>query len=305
MRIKTGTLVLLLVATAAPSWADQEDRDIAIANLLSPLGNAVRWTRPTPGYNGGGDEIKQVRERCREAIAEARKAGVRPRDEVRAWDAFAGNPKARVQGKEVIFKFEDAGWYCDDLDKRTAHWDLVLRMDDGKKLAERIPAGLTDTEKKDIAPELVADTYDLARRCKSGLEAERAAGAASIDADGTAVTLADAGAACDAIQAWGDLQKAAYAQKLATLGAKYAAVGIKGDRLDLFVYYDDLEGWYLPGCKSSTMQPKKLKAARALFQWLTDGEGTITIRKFSFKGDKYTITERQFYTEAAAYRGCR
>jgi hypothetical protein len=53
------------------------------------------------------------------------------------------------------------------------------------------------------------------------------------------------------------------------------------------------------------MDPKALKGQKALFQWLTDGNDVITIRKFSFKGDKYTITEKEFLTEGAAYRGCR
>jgi len=84
---------------------------------------------------------------------------------------------------------------------------------------------------------------------------------------------------------------------------KYKAAGIKGKRLELFAYYD-ME-WYLPGCKSSTDDPKKLKKAKKLFQWLTASDGQITIRKYTFKGDNYTTSEKTTYNETQAYKMCR
>lgn len=302
---KTVIALFIVAAAAQPARAiSQDDRDTAISNLLGPLGDAIRWTKPE---GGGGDQIKDIRTRCRDAIAEAKLAGLKPTDEITAWSGFEVNPKATAKpgGKIVTFKFADAGWYCDDLDKRTLHWDLVLRLEDGAYYQKRLGEGMTDDEKNNIAPELVDGTYDFAKRCTTALAAEIAGGATEVDTKNGKIKLADAAPYCDAIQKWGDVQKAAYAVRAEKVGAKYRTVGMKGDRLDLFIYYDDLTGWFLPGCKSSTMDPKVLVKQKALFQWLTGSSGLITIRKFAFTGDKYKITETQFLDEDHAYKGCR
>jgi hypothetical protein len=187
----------LLVTVSSSARANKEDKEIAIANMLSPLGNAVRWNGPSKGWGGGGDEIKEIRDRCREALADAKKAGVKPGDKITAWSGFEKNPKAKVVGEKVVFSFADAAWYCDDLDKRTVHWDLVLRLADGKKLEARVKTGLTETEKKDIAPELFEYTVDIAARCKAALQAELASGATSVEVEGATIALSDAGAICD------------------------------------------------------------------------------------------------------------
>ncbi len=40
------------------------------------------------------------------------------------------------------------------------------------------------------------------------------------------------------------------------------------------------------------------------FVWLEGPQG-YTIRKFTFKGDNYTVSERTYSTQEGAYRGCR
>jgi hypothetical protein len=98
--------------------------------------------------------------------------------------------------------------------------------------------------------------------------------------------------------------KAAAEAKQAKTVALYKKAGIKGARLDLFVEYHPME-WWLPGCQSSTTEPKKMKKAKKLFHWLTDSSGYVTVRTYAFKGDKYKITEKTYDSEAKAYRGCR
>jgi hypothetical protein len=97
---------------------------------------------------------------------------------------------------------------------------------------------------------------------------------------------------------------AAAKAKLEKTVALYKKAGIKGARLALFVEYHPME-WWLPGCTSSTTDPKKMKKAKKLFHWLTDSAGYVTVRTYAFKGDKYKITEKTFDSEAKAYRGCR
>jgi len=99
-------------------------------------------------------------------------------------------------------------------------------------------------------------------------------------------------------------KKAAEKAKYDQTVALYKKAGIKGKRLELFVEYHPME-WWLPGCSSSTTDPKKMKKAKKLFHWLTDSSGYITVRTYAFKGDKYKVTEKTYDTEAKAYRGCR
>lgn len=296
----------LAVLAAVPSVA-RADRDEAIANLLGPLGDAIRWTQPTPGWNGGADEILGVRANCREAIADAKKEGVRPDDEITAWKGFEVNPKAKVSGDKVTVKFKDVGWYCDDLEKRTKHWDLILRVKDAMQWKDKVAAGMTDDEKKNVMPEMVTDAASWATRCKDSLAAEQASGATSIDVDGQTISLTDAGAMCGVLDQYAQQRKAAWQARIDLLGPKYKAAGIKGDRLELFVYYESVgDDWYLAGCKKTVKDPKGLARARVLFQWLgSEDAGDIMVRRFAFSGDKVSITDAHYDTEARAYAGCR
>jgi hypothetical protein len=86
----------------------------------------------------------------------------------------------------------------------------------------------------------------------------------------------------------------------------YKKAGIKGKRLELYVSYGmpDNTGFYAAGCGSTVESLPALKKAKKLFVWLEGPQG-YTIRKFTFKGDNYTVTERTYSTQEGAYRGCR
>ena len=113
---------------------------------------------------------------------------------------------------------------------------------------------------------------------------------------------------CEGLLAWGkdykhknDQARAAAAKAVRD---KYARAGIGGDRLRLFVEYDDVY-WRGKGCEVVD-DLGRLKQATVLFHWLQNGDGTHTIRRYQFKKDKLVKTSsRTFKTEAAAYRGCK
>lgn len=86
----------------------------------------------------------------------------------------------------------------------------------------------------------------------------------------------------------------------------YKKAGIKGKRLELYVSYGppDNTGFYAAGCESTVESLPALKKAKKLFVWL-EGPSGYTIRKFTFKGDNYTVSERTYSTQEGAYRGCR
>jgi hypothetical protein len=86
----------------------------------------------------------------------------------------------------------------------------------------------------------------------------------------------------------------------------YKKAGIKGKRLELYVEYGMPEntGFYAAGCESTVESLGALKKAKKLFVWLEGAQG-YTIRKFTFKGDNYTVSEHTYSTQEGAYRGCR
>jgi hypothetical protein len=101
---------------------------------------------------------------------------------------------------------------------------------------------------------------------------------------------------------------AAAAEKRAAIEAKWKKVGMKGKRLQLFVE-NELNGggfdWYAAGCQKVISDPKKLAKAKKLFMWTAGANGGTLVSKYVFKGNKYTETAREFFSEAKAYRFCR
>jgi hypothetical protein len=300
-----ATATVFLALLHAPTLATA-DREVGLANLLGAMGNAVRWEKPNP--SNGDDEIRETHQRCRDALDEAKKEGVKPGDLlVGNKDQFKAHPKAKLLGEDYAVKFADAAWFCDELDKRLSYWDMVFQLDNGLDAQRRLGEGITDRDKSTVEGHEVEYWLEAGRRCKKAVEQQLAGGLLPetvIEGKRGKVMLSEAGPVCDALTAWAGVLQEAYKARFAELSEKYKAVGIGGDRLELFVYYDGQE-WYLKGCQSSTEDPKQLKKAKVLFQWLTDSYGVITVRKYSFKGDKFTISEKTFLTEAAAYKGCK
>ena len=150
---------------------------------------------------------------------------------------------------------------------------------------------------------------ELPRRCASAIDKAIAAGASDdvpiLFGRTESLTLDQLRARCAGaggeefrakVKAWG---KARYDE----IAARYKKAGIKGKRLDLFVYTD---GSLLEkGCDKVASDPKKMKKAKKLFQWSEAADGTIWVRTYKFKGDSYSVSERQYTFPETAYRGCK
>jgi hypothetical protein len=93
---------------------------------------------------------------------------------------------------------------------------------------------------------------------------------------------------------------AARAARLAETAAPYKKVGITGDRLELLVDHVDYAMYAVGGAELKT--PKQLKAARVIFELLGPGtEGTYTLRRYQFSGDKLVkTTSREFLLKPAS-----
>jgi len=258
--------------------------------------------------NPSDEELKRTKEDCLAEIAAAKKHGVKDTDTIRNLD-FGAHPKATPikEGFGYVYyevSVAEAGWFCEQFTGRITN--LRLR----KAIGDAYDA---ETWLGDAKPEDSETRFDISKHPKACLDAIDAATTAGVpastelDIKAGKVTLSDARAHCTEMLAKFKAFETEVRQhtdkKQAALEAKYKAVGIKGKRLELFAYYD-ME-WYLPGCGSSTGDPKKLKKAKKLFQWLTGDDGLITIRKYTFKGDNYTITEKTTYSEDKAYKLCR
>jgi hypothetical protein len=92
--------------------------------------------------------------------------------------------------------------------------------------------------------------------------------------------------------------------KFEQAAAPYRALGVKGERLDLFVFYSEL-GFYVAGCRSETRDRKTIAKARVLFHWLENPDGSHMIRKYVFSGNTVRTTEKTYARKAQAYAGCR
>lgn len=108
-----------------------------------------------------------------------------------------------------------------------------------------------------------------------------------------------------AAQRVGQIKDLAQAKQDAII-AVYKQAGIKGRRLELYVSYGmpDNTGFYAAGCASSVTSLAALKKAKKLFVWLEGSDG-YTVRKFTFSGDNYKVSEKTYGTQEGAYRGCR
>ncbi|HTJ41889.1 MAG TPA: hypothetical protein VL463_07315, partial [Kofleriaceae bacterium] len=122
-------------------------------------------------------------------------------------------------------------------------------------------------------------------------------------------SFGDARKACDAYVAWSkrlaQATAADDAAKAKAREAKYTSVGVGGEKLKLFLEYDDVYWRTSPKCETED-DPKQLAKAKQLFQWLDNADGTVTIRKYQFAGNKVAkISNKTFTTAEKAYKGCK
>lgn len=171
-----------------------------------------------------------------------------------------------------------------------------------------------DTVKQEPSAQLEKDYggAGMIREGKAWLAAIDAAGAKdsdTLDFQSAKRTFGDARAICNAYIAFGgkleQVGAADAAAKAKAMEEKYTSAGVAGDKLKLFLEYDDVYWRTAPKCETED-DPKKLARAKALFQWLDNADGTVTIRKYQFAGNKVAkISNQTFTTADKAYKGCR
>ncbi len=240
---------------------------------------------------------------CTAAIAAAKKAGVTANDQLADYWILQIHPKKQERDGNKFIVFSDAPWICEN-------HAAALQLKRAAIAAKEAAASVSQPRQK---PEDVSGNLDIitnhAKRCQKIVdEVAAVVGDKDVTVQGKKYKLSGLGdafcaPAVAAAEAYVAKVKEVRAAKAAEISAKYEKLGVKGDRLALFIEYDNV---YFRGKKCEIIDDiKKLVKAKYVYQWLENSDYTHTIRKYTFKGDKYKVSEKTYNTEAKAYKGCK
>lgn len=250
--------------------------------------------------------------RCREYIAKAKKAGVKDDDEITG-DTYLqhvpGAKEAAVQKystKQYVIKAKQAAWVCDQFALARKKQDVMIRMEQAQDVIAYMPS----QNPADVGDTYATSAIDGAKQCLADYDAAIKAGldpATKVEIKGKETAFSEGKALCEkALKIAQDYEVKrgeVAAAKREQIAAKYTPHGIAGDRLELFIQYDNVT-WMGPGCKDIE-DIAKLAKAKKLYQWLENADGTHTIRTYTFKGNKYKAKDKTYKKEAQAWKGCK
>jgi hypothetical protein len=238
---------------------------------------------------------------CARLTAEEKKAGAKPGDTIPG--SFKGHPKVTDKG----VPFSEAAGICTAFE---AQLKIALGQESIKKAAEYMkgkkPAP-TAEDAKGFNSGAADNTIAMGKQCLETIDGMSKAGASTFKVGGREVPLEDLKKTCQATIDYGTAFNAFIAEEqkaiLAEKAKKYEAAGIKGAKLQLFIQYDNVY-WRNTKCEK-TDDVAELAKAKVLIHWLENADGTHTIRRYTFNGDKYKATEKKYIREADAQRGCK
>jgi hypothetical protein len=279
-----------IVPADARAELSQEAQDLTFGFRAYEI--AVRDAKEN-GYRAIS-EFSEPAESCTALIQKAKAIGVRPDDQ--------------LKGLTGPFPFKRAAQLCATYRTWKRTLDGAALLDAFYTMAPNLetikPGDYGDTAVKNWGLAAKKCTEQVGEVISSGADATQKIK----DVYNLELSLTEGKQFCQRVLDWSDgfaaETKRVAEEKAAAIRAKYTKLGITGDRLDNFVYYDSVQ-WKVSGCVSEE-NLQKLKRAAVLFQWLEHSDGTYGVRRFQFRGDKLVRTSEQRYlTSAAATRGCR
>ncbi len=303
--------LLFGLATSAPVSAKGNARQEAIDRMAETMTNMLIWLSQKQWQEGEtGLDRYLAAPKCMDLVAAAKKAGVADGDNIEGyWDRHPKAVKVANSNKTTI-TLAEAVWVCEQWDRRLATEPTAIYI--------RFAVTYQKDNPNDYAPEKVAmyskgagdASIKRGQKCIAGIAELDKAGMANdtlVLADGSSITFADGKAACEYVIGHATRFNATIAEahgaKRGEIAAKYEKLGVKGDRLELFIEYDNVS---FRGKKCEIIDDiKKLVKAKYVYQWLENSDYTHTIRKYTFKGNKYKVSEKTYTTEAKAYKGCK
>jgi hypothetical protein len=273
MKKRLITLGLVLSCLPLTAHADKKELEGNLYNFIYDTGQEV-WPAAVKSW--------RTPERCREIVAEAKQGGYADADAV-------------------------GGAICDAFDEVHRHQTLRVAVQIAYDSAEWM---------RTVKPEEASNVEGMSKTPQACLDALDQLGTGEIVITSSGgynpkkVKVEDARAVCT--QALADATKFERAvtereqAAKAAMEAEYTKAGAKGDKLAWLIDRGPgIDGWYLKGCK----EPKDAKAlvkASVWFQWFYPPEGGHMIRRIQFKGNKQVkVTEKHYWTEEKAYRGCK
>jgi hypothetical protein len=304
--MKNFLLVLAVVATPVLAHADAAKQ---LAKDLDGHFSYYESYRDDPGSRANALDTDPKPEECAAAIAKARKAGLADDAKIYAY-AFKSFDEADYDDKR------EAYMTLGGLDQMCKVWK------DAVKLAP-VAALMTDlVNSKRINSQGDPGSYGggmgevFVKKGKECLEKTDAAIAAGAPADrkvkvGEEQMSIKEGRTkvCQDYVDWavsiGGKIKESHAADREKRAAPYKAAGVAGAKLELFLEYDDV--YWRGGSNCQRIYDiKQLAKAKALFHWLENADGTHTIRKYTFNGNKVSgPVSKTYNTSGAAQRGCK
>jgi hypothetical protein len=294
--------IVLMLATLVGAPAARADRKDGALHRTTVDLSAYAWAlgimtdgkwdpgRPPPDPAG-----------CEAAIHWAREHGLEDTDVLRD-PSFEHAPNGRRSGNyHYEINLGEAAALCSAY--ATASRTFRLQAEAGKALE---PFAATLLWMANVAPgeggrDAVSRLEKAAAECPAAVDKAVAAGA---HLDGKVVvrdvekTLEKARKdICDGLAAkvpdyLARHKEAVRARREQTL-APYKAAGMGGDKLELMIAYD---GVYWRGVGGDVVSdPTKLARATVLFHWLEDAQGTHTIRRYQFSGNKLVKKSEKTY----------
>lgn len=244
----------------------------------------------------------------------ARQTALEKKDGAKPTDTYAGpykdHPNAKPAGGSFAIAFSDVPAIC------TAYEAQLKIALGGKSIRDTV-----DYMKDKKGPPTAAAaagynsgagdaTITKGKECIATIDGMTKAGAPptkTLKVSTGEVALEELAKICQAAVDYGTAFNALIAEeqkaKLAEKAKKYEAAGIKGAKLALMIEYDDVY-WRNTKCEK-TDDVAELAKAKVLIHWLENADGTQTIRRYTFSGNKVSKTEKKYITETAARAGCR
>jgi len=304
-RTLTCSLTLLAVLVPASALAG------AAEQVADDLDNTLAYLpalRASPAERLHGVEGNAAE--CRKAIAAGKKAGLKDGDRIFSFRFRELEDEVHFDDdREAYLELGEIGPLCDE-------YELLQKMVPAAGLQQETLQSLDiyqNIAPKDLGADMGQQLVAQGEACLATTDQAIAAGAPADRKSriGTLdLTLTEGKTQiCQAMidfgaKAAGDI-KAAHQAEFDRIAAKYKQAGIKGARLELFVESDNGD-WLTKGCET-LRDIKKLAKAKKLHQWWEAPDGTVTIRTYTFKGNKVKSIKNKAYRDAdAAYaRGCK
>ena len=304
MRSKVFSTVLL-AAAIVPAVA-RADAAQEVADGVEYVATWMPSLRESPASRLYGSH--DPADGCRKAVAKGKKAGLG--DDAKIFSrSFVGWDETHYDGEHNAYlELGELGAICDEYAELLLMIPAAGAQEDTAKSLKIYSTVAPGDLGADMGEQMVKAGKDCMAATDKAIKAGAPADRKTLINDESLSLSEGREQICQAMidfggRLSGDI-KDAHAKAYEEIAAKYKKVGVKGEKLDLFVEYDNTY-WLGKGCEK-VMDVKKQAKAKKLHQWWDNPDGTVTIRTYTFKGNKIKSVKNKVFTLAEnAYKACK